>query len=244
MAIEAKRRNEKVGDQAVQQVATGAKHYKCDYAMVMTNSTFQPSTEELAESNDVLLWDRAQLTTKLEKAKMIWTPEPLPAPECPRCGVKFVRRESQRGPFWGCPNLPINDCHCQADIRKSLILLGNPASDDSEPHEVHWLLPGPNAAFGQVEDEAKQEPGIAYDNEMIQPAGGLASVAVTDLGRATSIIAIGVGWIFIIATVMAMFAPATPENVRRVPFFVAFLFVLGVPTVWGMLRIWGGRHSR
>lgn len=45
-----------VSNKAVQEVCTGAKHYKCDIAVVMTNSTFTESAKELAHSVGVKLW--------------------------------------------------------------------------------------------------------------------------------------------------------------------------------------------
>ncbi len=45
-----------VGNHAVQEAFAGAKYYNCDVAVVMTNTTFTPAAEALAEKTGVLLW--------------------------------------------------------------------------------------------------------------------------------------------------------------------------------------------
>ena len=46
-----------VGNEAVQQAYAGKQYYDCDYAGVITNSTFTPSALRLAERTDVILLD-------------------------------------------------------------------------------------------------------------------------------------------------------------------------------------------
>ncbi len=41
---------------AVRQAAAGRKEYRCDAAVVMTNTTFTDSATELAKASDVILW--------------------------------------------------------------------------------------------------------------------------------------------------------------------------------------------
>ncbi len=55
-AIQCKHYARPVGNKAVQEAFAGAAHYGCDYAAVLTNSTFTPAAEELADSTGVLLW--------------------------------------------------------------------------------------------------------------------------------------------------------------------------------------------
>ncbi len=50
-----------VGNSAVQQVIAAKAFYRCDEAMVVTNSFFTPSAKALAESADVKLVDRVNL---------------------------------------------------------------------------------------------------------------------------------------------------------------------------------------
>ena len=59
--------NSVVGNDAVQEVAAGRKLYKATEAMVITNSTFTQSAIELAEANNVVLWDRNYLADVLER---------------------------------------------------------------------------------------------------------------------------------------------------------------------------------
>ncbi len=50
-----------VGSKAVQEVCAGIRYYGCDTGVVLTNSTFTPAAEELAQSTDIELWDRGQI---------------------------------------------------------------------------------------------------------------------------------------------------------------------------------------
>lgn len=54
--IQCKYYSSPVGNHAVQEVFTGARYYRCDVAVVMTNSTFTKSAKELANKTGVLLW--------------------------------------------------------------------------------------------------------------------------------------------------------------------------------------------
>ena len=56
-AIQCKHYARPVGNRAVQEAFAGARYYGCDRAVVLTNSTFTPAAEELAESTGVLLWE-------------------------------------------------------------------------------------------------------------------------------------------------------------------------------------------
>lgn len=55
-----------VGNAAVQQAISAREFYSCDGAMVVTNSRFTASAEELGESSDVRLVDRDELQTYLD----------------------------------------------------------------------------------------------------------------------------------------------------------------------------------
>jgi HJR/Mrr/RecB family endonuclease len=43
----------------------GMKYYKANRCMVITNSTFSKSAIELAQTNNVILWDRQVLIEKI-----------------------------------------------------------------------------------------------------------------------------------------------------------------------------------
>lgn len=59
--IQAKRHSRLVKAEAVRQVVTGLKVYKCNRAMVITNSTYSAVARRLAEANDCVLIDRSGL---------------------------------------------------------------------------------------------------------------------------------------------------------------------------------------
>lgn len=60
--IQVKRHSGLVRAEAVRQVVTGLRVYGCDRAMVITNSFFSRVAIQLADSNDCVLVDRAQLS--------------------------------------------------------------------------------------------------------------------------------------------------------------------------------------
>lgn len=59
--IQVKRYNGLVKAAAVRQVVTALKHYNCDQAMVITNSTYSKVARQLADSNNCVLIDRMEL---------------------------------------------------------------------------------------------------------------------------------------------------------------------------------------
>ena len=66
-AIQCKRYSGTVGNKAVQEAYAGCKFYDCHVPVVMTNSHFTDSAKQLAEKNNVLLWDRDVLLSYIEK---------------------------------------------------------------------------------------------------------------------------------------------------------------------------------
>lgn len=60
-AIQAKKYKGAVGLDAVRQVVAAKGHYKCDRAMVITNSYFTKNAQTIAESTDCVLVDRDRL---------------------------------------------------------------------------------------------------------------------------------------------------------------------------------------
>lgn len=59
--VQAKRSKNPVGIKAVQEVAGAVRHYKGNKARVITNNRFTENAYNLADSNEVELWDRKQL---------------------------------------------------------------------------------------------------------------------------------------------------------------------------------------
>ena len=60
-AIQCKSYSRPVGVSAVQEVYSGIRHYNCDRAMVVTNSTFTSAAKTLAKENNVILVENIKL---------------------------------------------------------------------------------------------------------------------------------------------------------------------------------------
>lgn len=65
IAIQAKCYNVVVGNHAIMEAVAGKNFYRADKCMVVTNSIFTKSAKELADANDVILWDRQVLKEKI-----------------------------------------------------------------------------------------------------------------------------------------------------------------------------------
>lgn len=65
IGIQAKCYSGAVGNTAVQEVIAGKMFYKCDKALVVTNNYFTPTAIELAQSSDIILWNRDLLKEKI-----------------------------------------------------------------------------------------------------------------------------------------------------------------------------------
>jgi HJR/Mrr/RecB family endonuclease len=68
IVIQAKRYSNKVNNSAIQEVIGAKKYYNAKKAMVITNYYFTKSAKELAEINDVILWNRDMLKEKISLA--------------------------------------------------------------------------------------------------------------------------------------------------------------------------------
>lgn len=67
--VQAKRYKRNVGVKAVQEAVTSKEYYRCDKAMVVTNSYFSQQAKTLARANQVDLWDRDALVECLLSVK-------------------------------------------------------------------------------------------------------------------------------------------------------------------------------
>ena len=67
IGIQAKCYSGSVGNSAIQEVVAGKTYYKLDKALVVTNSFFTESAQQLAQSNSVILWDRNILKQKIDE---------------------------------------------------------------------------------------------------------------------------------------------------------------------------------
>ena len=68
-AIQCKKYSSPVGIKAVQEVIASKAMNNCHVAVVLTNNYFTKSAKELAEKNNVLLWDRDKLLNLINKTK-------------------------------------------------------------------------------------------------------------------------------------------------------------------------------
>lgn len=67
IAIQAKCYSSSVGNHAVMEAIAGMKYYKANQCMVITNSHFTKTAKDLAQVNNVVLWDRKTLIEKLKE---------------------------------------------------------------------------------------------------------------------------------------------------------------------------------
>lgn len=66
IGIQAKRYSVKVSNKAIQEAVAGMKYYNLSKVIVVTNSYFTKSAIQLAEANEIILWDRTVLTEKIK----------------------------------------------------------------------------------------------------------------------------------------------------------------------------------
>lgn len=111
--IQAKRWKQKVSIDAVQQIVAAVKHYKAHKALVITNNFFTSNAIELAKSNQVELWDRNKLIDILiDKSNPVMQQslnldiQQLNDIQCPKCGMRLIKREGKNGCFLGCSGFP------------------------------------------------------------------------------------------------------------------------------------------
>lgn len=117
IVIQAKRWNDNVGIQAVQETIGAKSYYKAHYGAVITNSFYTRSAVELAKASDIALINRYDLAnmmnlTPKELMNLVRMKETTNATpptvnyHCPRCGNALVKRNGKYGSFYGCSNYP------------------------------------------------------------------------------------------------------------------------------------------
>lgn len=67
IGIQAKCYSNKVTNKAVQEIFTSLNFYNCNKGIVITNNYFTDSALELAQSNNIVLWDRDILKRKIDE---------------------------------------------------------------------------------------------------------------------------------------------------------------------------------
>ena len=65
IGVQTKCYSNKVSNGAIQEVVAGCSYHKCDKGMVITNSSYTKSAMQLAEANNIVLWDRKILIEKV-----------------------------------------------------------------------------------------------------------------------------------------------------------------------------------
>lgn len=95
IVVQAKRWNQAVGVEAVQQAVASIKYYKANKSMVVTNNYFTENAINLAKANDVILVDRKLLLELNSQDE-----------NCPVCNSQLQIKEGKYGHFYGCSNYP------------------------------------------------------------------------------------------------------------------------------------------
>ncbi len=67
IGIQAKCYSNKVTNKAIQEIFTALNYYNCDKGIVVTNNYFTDSALDLAQSNNIVLWDRDILKKKIDE---------------------------------------------------------------------------------------------------------------------------------------------------------------------------------
>lgn len=70
VVVQAKRWKNNIGLEAIQQVIVAIKHFNANKGIVVTNSSFAKSAQELAYSKGIELWDRTKLIEVMDKSKV------------------------------------------------------------------------------------------------------------------------------------------------------------------------------
>lgn len=107
MVLQAKRWTAKVGIAAVQQIAGAVNYYKADKGIVITNNYFTKNAVNLADKNNIELWDRNKLIEIMSKSvNRTASKKALHHDSCPLCGGTMVKKTGKYGTFYGCSNYP------------------------------------------------------------------------------------------------------------------------------------------
>ena len=139
-AVQVKRWKGRVGPRAIQEAVASKAKYRCQEALVVTNSYFTLAARELAKANGVELWNRERLARELlsvaspsvnrqnplssiqSVGEVPKAEVPVPGstarsnPKCYKCGREMVLKENARGKFWACSGFP--RCRNTFPVRK------------------------------------------------------------------------------------------------------------------------------
>jgi restriction system protein len=115
IVIQANRYKEKVGIKAIQEIIGAKGYYNATKGMVVTNSNYTKNAINLANANQVELWDRKKLIDVMIKDKdsreIIKEIKEVVATKienriCLECGKELIERKGNNRRFIGCSNYP------------------------------------------------------------------------------------------------------------------------------------------
>ena len=103
-----------VGVKPVRELLGVMAHEKVGKGIFVTTGDYTPDAVAFAKTNPINLITGEMLAKGIQalsddaKARLlaIATEGDYTTPTCPSCGIKMVRRSSDRGAFWGCSNYP------------------------------------------------------------------------------------------------------------------------------------------
>ena len=115
--VQCKAWNSMVGVKPIREFLGVMTHEKILKGFYMTSSSYSQEAKEVAQANRITLIDGAMFLAMIKRlpsdAKQrlleLATSGEFTTPSCPHCGIKMVKRTSNRGGFWGCSNYP--RCH-------------------------------------------------------------------------------------------------------------------------------------
>ncbi|MDO8312658.1 MAG: restriction endonuclease [Sideroxyarcus sp.] len=103
-----------VGVKEIRELLGVMAHERVRRGVFMTTSVFTIDATKFGDANPIQLLDGAAFVSKLRELPKAQQDALLNAafsgdyetPTCASCGIKTVKRESKRGPFWGCRHYP------------------------------------------------------------------------------------------------------------------------------------------
>lgn len=103
-----------VGVKEIRELLGVMAHEKVRRGIFITTATFTKEARTFCETNPIQLLDGAAFLAKIQSLTCEHQQSLLTyaldgdyrTPTCPSCGIKMVKREGKRGPFWGCTSYP------------------------------------------------------------------------------------------------------------------------------------------
>ncbi len=107
-------KNKQVGVAPIRELLGVMTHENIQNSSFITTSTFTEEAKAFARANRIILMDGEIFIDMIQRLPeesrqrllVMATSGDYMTPTCPHCGIKMVRRQGPRGPFWGCKNYP------------------------------------------------------------------------------------------------------------------------------------------